>query len=122
MSKTINIQEGGHYDDHSYTDETHYHYGQQPAEMHEEPKEEEHTKAALRVRLRLAERLLELAGCNTANTDRIKLCRMMAFVTGTTEGYVKKIYTERHVDTSPRACKEDKQTMMSLLEDLGLSL
>ena len=121
MSKTITINNGGRYDDQSYTDERHYHYeGGQSKENHHE--EQDSGAALLRVRLRLVEALLEQAGASTRTVDRIKLCRLMAFATGTSEGYVKKIYTERHVDTSADNCKADLDKLRRLLADAGLAL
>ena len=67
-------------------------------------------------------KLLEQAGASTRTVDRIKLCRLMAFATGTSEGYVKKIYTERHVDTSADNCKADLDKLRRLLADAGLAL
>lgn len=122
MSKTITINNGGRYDDQSYTDERHYHYkGAGPSEEKTDG-EKDAGAAALRVRLRLVEALLEVAGASTRNIDRIKLCRLMAFATGTTEGYVKKIYTERHVDTTSDSCKTDIEKLRRLLADVGLAL
>ena len=121
MSKTITINNGGRYDDQSYTDERHYHYeGGQNNENHQE--EQDSGAALLRVRLRLVEALLEQAGASTRTVDRIKLCRLMAFATGTSEGYVKKIYTERHVDTSADNCRSDLDKLRRLLADAGLAL
>lgn len=121
MSKTITINNGGRYDDQSYTDERHYHYegGQHDENNHEE---KDNGAALLRVRLRLVEALLEASGASTRTVDRIKLCRLMAFATGTTEGYVKKIYTDRHVDTSADNCRGDLEKLRRLLADAGLSL
>lgn len=122
MSKNITINNGGRYDDQSYTDERHYHY-EGGSKSEDKTHEEKDTGAAtLRVRLRLVEALLEAAGASTRNTDRIKLCRLMAFATGTTEGYVKKIYTDRHVDTSADNCRGDLEKLRRLLADAGLSL
>lgn len=121
MSKTITINNGGRYDDQSYTDERHYHYeGGQSREN--DAAEQDGGAALLRVRLRLVEALLEQCGVSTRTVDRIKLCRLMAFATGTSEGYVKKIYTERHVDTSSDNCRVDLEKLRRLLADAGLSL
>jgi len=123
MSKTITINNGGRYDDMSYTDERHYHYegGKEEKEKAEEG-EKDNNAGSLRVRLRLVEALLEQCGITTANTDRSKLCRLMAFTTGSTEGYVKKIYTERHVDLSPSSCKNDLEKLRELMSEAGLHL
>ena len=121
MSKVITINNGGRYDDQSYTDERHYHYegGQSRENLHEE---QDGGAALLRVRLRLVEALLEQCGASTNTVDRIKLCRLMAFATGTSEGYVKKIYTERHVDTSADNCKADLDKLRRLLADANLAM
>lgn len=121
MSKIITINNGGRYDDQSYTDERHYHYegGQSKENQHEE---QDGGAALLRVRLRLVEALLEQCGASTKTVDRIKLCRLMAFATGTSEGYVKKIYTERHVDTSADNCKADLDKLRRLLSDADLAM
>lgn len=121
MSKTITINNGGRYDDQSYTDERHYHYegGSTGEEKIEGAKAD---AASLRVRLRFVEALLADSGIDTRNTDRIKLCRLMAFATGTSEGYVKKIYTERHVDVSQAGCKRDVERLQQLLEDANLNI
>ena len=124
MSKTITINNGGRYDDQSYTDERHYHYSNPSASGQEstdsEPNEQE--KVPLRLRLRLVEALLEGCGASTKNTDRIKLCRLMAFATGTTEGYVKKIYTERHIDVSASNNQKGFVQLRQLLADADLNL
>ena len=121
MSKTITINNGGRYDDQSYTDERHYHYEGAPGkENHHE--EQEGGAALLRVRLRLVEALLEHCGASTKTVDRIKLCRLMAFATGTSEGYVKKIFTERHVDTSADNCRGDLDKLRRLMDDADLAL
>ena len=122
MSKNITINNGGRYDDQSYTDERHYHYGE-ASEKHEskESTNDDHT-AALRVRLRMVEALLEGCGISTSNTDRTKLCRLMAFATGTTEGYVRKIFTERHMEVGGKNGTADLQRLRELLADAGLNL
>jgi hypothetical protein len=121
MSKTITINNGGRYDDQSYTDERHYHYegGSRGEEKNEGGKAD---AACLRVRLRFVETLLAESGIDTRNTDRIKLCRLMAFATGTSEGYVKKIFTERHVDVSQPACQRDMEKLQQLIGDAGLDI
>ena len=122
MTKNITINNGGRYDDQSYTDERHYHYGEAGEKHESEETVKDDQTAALRARLRMVEALLEGCGISTANTDRTKLCRLMAFATGTTEGYVRKIFTGRHMEVSGSKAEADMRRLRALLADAGLNL
>lgn len=122
MTKNITINNGGRYDDQSYTDERHYHYGEADEKHESKETVKDEGAAMLRARLRFVEALLEGCGISTRNTDRIKLCRLMAFATGTTDGYVKKLFTERHVEVSDGKAKADIERLKEMLSETDIKI
>ena len=122
MSKYITINDGGRYDDQSYTDEHHHYYNDGNKKISSKESVKDEGAAMLRARLRFVEALLEGCGISTRNTDRIKLCRLMAFATGTTEGYVKKLFTERHIEVNEGKAKSDLEQLKEMLSETDIKI